>query len=81
MKKDYKQLYINDAHLRDWRLSDSFLTLNEKIYDTDKNFDSIQDYWKSTTNFYSYDDAKAADKNPLKYLESFVMVSLRITSV
>ena len=71
VKKDYKQLYINDAHLRDWRLSDSFLTLNEKIYDTDKNFDSIQDYWKSTTNFYSYDDAKAADKNPLKYLESF----------
>lgn len=72
VKKDYKQLYINDAHLRDWRLSDSFLTLNEKIYDTDKNFDSIQDYWKSTTNFYSYDDAKAADKNPLKYLKSII---------
>lgn len=71
VKKDYKQLYIDDAHLRDWRLSDSYLTLNEKIYDTDKNFDSIDAFWKSTTNFYSYEDAKSADKNPLKYLENF----------
>lgn len=70
-KKDYKQFYMNDAHLRDWRLSDSFLTLDEKIYDTDKDFDSIADFWKLATNFSSYDDAKAADKNPLVYLENF----------
>ena len=30
-KKDYKQLYIDEAHLREWLLDDSRLTLNEKI--------------------------------------------------
>lgn len=70
-KKDYKNYYLDDATLRHWRLSDSCLTLDEKIYDTDKIFYSIADFWKLATNFCSYGDAKAANKNPLVYLESF----------
>jgi hypothetical protein len=70
-KKDYKQLYLDDAHLREWLLDDSHLTLNEKIFETDKNFRKIEDFWDEMTQFNSYDDAKNNDANPLNFLKVF----------
>lgn len=73
-KKDYEQLYIkDDGQRRKWLLDDSFLTLNERILDTDKKFDKIEDFWKSQSIFYNFDDAKNADSNPLNYLEQFFL--------
>lgn len=71
-KKDYEQNYIkDDSQRRKWMLDDSFLTLDERILDTDKKFEKIEDFWKSQSNFYSFDDAKNADSNPLHYVEQF----------
>ena len=73
-KKDYEALYIKDEkNLRDWKLDDSFLMLNERILNTDKKFEKIEDYWKGQANFYSYDDVKSVDSEPLKYLERFML--------
>lgn len=73
-KKDYEALYIKDEkNLRDWKLDDSFLMLNERILDTDKKFEKIEDYWNGQANFYSYDDVKSVDSEPLKYLERFML--------
>ena len=70
-KKDYKQLYIDEAHLREWLLDDSRLTLNEKIFESDKNFKKIDEFWDEMVQFNSYDDAKNNDANPLNYLKVF----------
>lgn len=73
-RKDYEQLYIkNDKNMRDWKLSDSFLMLNERILDTDKKYEKIDEYWKNQANFYSYDDAKNADSVPVHYVEQFLL--------
>ena len=73
-KKDYEALYIkNEKNLRDWKLDDSFLMLNERILGTDKKFEKIKDYWNGQANFYSYDDVKSVDSEPLRYLERFML--------
>lgn len=73
-RKDYEALYIkNDKNMRDWKLDDSFLMLNERILDTDKKFEKIDEYWKNQADFYSYDDAKNADSVPMHYLEQFML--------
>ena len=73
-KKDYEALYIKDEkNMRDWKLNDSFLMLNERILDTDKKFEKIEDYWKSQADFYSYDDVKSVDSEPIRYLERFML--------
>ena len=70
VRKDYRELYINDKNLRDWLLDDSHLMLEEKIFDTDKYCSKIENFWSDITNSYSYDDAKAVDPEPLRFLES-----------
>lgn len=71
-KKDYYQLYIrDDGQMRKWMLTDDFLTLNERILETDKKFDKINEFWKDQAEFNSYDDAKSFDANPLHYIEQF----------
>ena len=44
--------------------------LEEKIFDTDKYCSKIENFWSDITNSYSYDDAKAVDPEPLRFLES-----------
>lgn len=71
-KKDYNQLYIkNEGQMRKWMLTDDFLTLNERILETDKKFQKIDEFWKEQATFNSYDDAKLVDSNPLRYVEQF----------
>ena len=73
-RKDYEQLYIkNEKNMRDWKLDDSFLMLNERILDTDKKFEKIDEFWKNQADFYSYDDAKNADSVPCHYVEQFML--------
>lgn len=73
-KKDYNQLYIkDDSWMRRWKLTDDFLTLNERILDTDRKFEKISEYWKNQAEFNSYDDAKTFDSNPLHYVEQFCL--------
>lgn len=69
VRKDYRELYINDKNLRDWMLDDSHLMLEEKIFDTDKYCSKIESFWNDITNSYSYDDAKAVHPEPLKFIE------------
>lgn len=72
LKKDYSEYLRDDANLRNWKLDESHLTLNEKILESDKKFDNFESFWKNIVNFYSYDDAKRnGGKEPLRYLESF----------
>ena len=73
-RKDYERLYIKDEkNMRDWKLDDSFLMLNERILDTDKKFEKIDEFWKNQADFYSYDDAKNADSVPCHYVEQFML--------
>lgn len=73
-RKDYEALYIkNEKNMRDWKLDDSFLLLNERILETDKKFAPIQDFWKEQADFYSYDDAKNASSVPINYLEQIML--------
>lgn len=66
-RKDYRQNYIqNDSLMREWKLTDSFLMLNERILETDPKFSTIADFWQNVANFYSYDDAKNNYSNPLE---------------
>lgn len=69
--KDYSELTKNDGKKREWRLDDSHLMLNERILETDKKFETIDDFWKNATSFYSYEDAKSADSEPLRFLEKY----------
>lgn len=71
-RKDYDQLYIkNDGTMRRWKLTDSFFVLNERILESDPKFDTIEKYWEEQATFYSYDDAKNADANPLSFVAKF----------
>lgn len=73
-KKDYEGLYIKEEkNLRDWMLHDSFLMLNERILESDKKFEKIDEFWKNQSGFYSFDDAKNADSVPIHYLEQFML--------
>ena len=77
-RKDYNATYIKDEkNMRDWKLNDSFLTLNERILSTDKKFESIDEYWKNQSDFYSYDDVKNVDSIPVHYLEGFMLEKYR----
>lgn len=77
-RKDYEATYIrDDKNMRDWKLNDSFLTLNERILDTDKKFETIEGYWKNQSNFYGYDDLKSVDSVPVHYLEEFMLEKYR----
>ena len=70
-RKDYRQNYIqNDSLMREWKLTDSFLMLNERILETDPKFSTIADFWQNVANFYSYDDAKNINSNPLDAVSS-----------
>lgn len=70
-RKDYRELYINNENnMRDWMLDDRHLMLEEKIFDTDKYCSKIENFWNDIANSYSYDDAKAVDPEPLRFLES-----------
>ena len=71
-RKDYAEFMRDDKNLRDWKLDESHLTLNEKILDSDKKFDNFTTFWNDTTHFYTYEDAKKnGGGEPLRYLESF----------
>lgn len=73
-KKDYNQLYIKDgSQMRKWMLDDTYFTLNERILESDKKFEKIDEYWQNQSGFYSYDDAKNADSDPLHYIEQFML--------
>lgn len=72
LRKDYGEFLRDDKNLRDWKLDESHLTLNEKILETDKKFDKFETFWGGVTRFYSYDDAKNnGGGEPLRYLENF----------
>ncbi|MBR1792329.1 MAG: hypothetical protein IJ764_01630 [Bacteroidales bacterium] len=71
-RKDYEQLYLkNDSLMNQWKLTDDFLMLNKRILDDDRPFKPFEDYWKEQAEFYSYDDAKKAESNPLHYVAQF----------
>lgn len=73
-RKDYKEFTKNPGNLRNWKLDDKHLTLEEKILETDnrgKQYESFADYWESTTTFYNYNDAKEIDDNPLVSLYNY----------
>lgn len=59
------------SKLKEWLLDESHLTLNEKILDTDRKVEDIRNFWDNISAFYSYDEAKAADRNPLRYIQTF----------
>lgn len=69
--KDYSEYTKNDGLMREWRLDDSHLMLNERILDSDKKFDTFDSFWDMVTTFYSYQDAKTNDSEPLRYLEIY----------
>lgn len=71
VRRDYSEYTRDEGNLREWKLDDSHLTLNEKILETDKKVTPVKEFWDATTNFFSYDEAKNADKSPLKYLQSY----------
>lgn len=69
--RDYGEFLRNENYLRQWKLDSDHLMLNERILDTDKKMDRIEDFWQNTVTFYSYDEAKDNSKEPLRYLEGF----------
>ena len=45
--------------------------LNEKILESDKKVDTFDAFWDNIVGFYNYEDAKANDSEPLRYLEQY----------
>lgn len=72
IKKDYSEWTKDEGKLRECKLDDSHLTLNERILETDKKFQTFDSFWSDQTNFYSYKEAKNYDKHPLHFMEVFV---------
>ena len=72
VKKDYSEWTKDEGKLREWKLDDSHLTLNERILETDKKFQTFDSFWNDQTNFYSYKESKTYDKHPLHFMEVFV---------
>ena len=72
LKKDYTEWTKDEGKLREWKLDDSHLTLNERILETDKKFQTFDDFWYNKTNLYSYEEAKRFDKHPLHFMEVVV---------
>lgn len=75
LRKDYRELYTDgtkgEENLRNWMLDNRHLMLEEKIFDTDKGCEDINDFWASVTNDYSYESAKKVDSEPLNFLEGY----------
>lgn len=72
VNKNYVEQVENDTNLREWRLNDSYLRLNEKILETEQNVKAFKDIWQDTAFFNTHDDAKKADsKNPCGYNYKF----------
>ena len=69
--KDYSEFTKNEGVMREWRLDDSHLMLNEKILESDKKVDTFDAFWDNIVGFYNYEDAKANDSEPLRYLEQY----------
>lgn len=71
--KDYKAQYIDEGgSLKQWKMDRAHLTLEEKIFESDKNVETFDKFWDSKTGFNTLEDAKAADpQNPLPYVRDF----------
>ena len=68
--KDYRALYFNDVNLAKWMLDDAHLMLEDKIFESDKDYPKFQDYWHDKAINYS-EEAKQAD-NPLTELDDIL---------
>lgn len=71
LRKDYSEFTKDEGTMRQWKLDDHHLMLDEKILDTDKKFDTFENFWDGVVRFYNYQDAKANDSEPLRYLEQY----------
>ena len=70
--KHYEEITQNDGIMRDWKLDDSHLTLNEKILDSEKSVKSIEAFWEDTAFFNTYEDSKRGDsRNPCAFNYNF----------
>lgn len=70
---DYSERTTKDeGRMREWKLDDSHLKLNEKILETEKNVKAIESFWQDTAFFNTYEDAKQGDsKNPCAFNYTF----------
>ena len=70
---DYSERTTKDeGRMREWKLDDSHLRLNEKILESEKAVKAIEAFWQDTAYFNSYDDAKQGDsKNPCAFNYTF----------
>ena len=73
LHKDYSEKTTkDDGRMREWKLDDSHLRLNEKILESEKAVKDFNAFWQDTAYFNSYDDAKQGDtKNPCAYNYAF----------
>ena len=63
--------YTDEQHLKNWRLDDSRLSLDEALLETDANFKKREDFWEERSEFLDRDTA-FQDDDPLKQLEKLV---------
>lgn len=68
--KDYSEYTKNEGIMREWRLDDRHLMLDERILDTDNQFVDFETFWRDeVSNNYDYAQAKAENSEPLRCLE------------
>lgn len=62
----------DDGRMREWKLDDSHLMLNEKILESEKAVKSIETFWQDMANFINYDEAVQGNPaNPYAFNYSF----------
>lgn len=76
--KDYRALYIdNQEQMRNWKLTDDFLTLNELILNESNRVKKFEEYWRDILEEVNYADTKYNEDNlePIPYLIKFAQMA------
>ena len=70
--KDYREAYLKDKNISEWKLDDSHLTLDLKILPNDKEHPAIDQYWHDKAIGYADDKTVKGASCPLTELDALL---------
>ena len=68
--RDYRRDFLNADNLQRWKLDESHLKLEEKILDSDPNYERFNEFWHDKAIGYANEAQKAS--NPLQELDNIM---------
>ncbi len=68
--RDYRRDFLNNDNLREWKLDESHLKLEEKILDTDSDYERFNEFWHDKAINYAAEARNT--KDPLQELDTIM---------